>query len=142
MRAQDRPDDARMIVVFERQPYWEPELRRQFHDEPVPIRACRTLSDLEQMASDAADCVVVADLAERPADVLRWLSRRLINGRSLPVIIVTNPHTASLQWHASEAGAVAVVREDCGGRQLARLCRRQWNAPAERENLRSNGKPE
>ena len=121
-----------MILVFERQPYWEPELRRQFHDEPVLVRACRSLSDLEQVAADASGCVVVAELADRPAELLRWLARRLMNGRTLRVVVVTNPNTASLQWHASEVGATAFVSDDCGGRHMARLCRRQWARPAER----------
>jgi DNA-binding NtrC family response regulator len=130
VNVQARSDDSRMIVVFERQPFWEPELRRQFQDEEVPVRACRTLSDLEQTVGDGSGCVVVADLTERPADLLRWLSRRLMGGRSLPVIVVANRATETLRWHASEAGAVAVVSEDCGGRHLARLCRRQWGPPA------------
>jgi DNA-binding NtrC family response regulator len=130
VNAQAGADESRTIIVFERQPYWEPELRRQLHDHEASIRACRTLSDLEQMAGDGADCVVVADLAERPAELLRWLSRRLMYGRTLPVIFVTNMSTAAVRWYASEAGALAIVSEDCGGHHLARLCRRQWGLPA------------
>jgi hypothetical protein len=133
VNAQAGADERRTIAVFERQPFWEPELRRQFHDPHDPqvsVRACRTLGDLEQMTGGTSECVVVADLTERPAELLRWLSRRLMSGRPLPVIVVTNPATATLRWHASEAGAVAVVSEDCGGLHLARLCRRQWSLPA------------
>lgn len=128
MRGPTPPDVPRIVVVYERQPYWEPELRRQFEDDEVVVLACRTVSDLEQTTVQNGDCVVAADLADRPVDVLRWLSRRLINGRSLPVIVITSPGTASLLWHASEMGATAVVSDDCGGQYLARLCRRQWAA--------------
>lgn len=118
------------IVVFERQPCWEPELRRQFDQSEVTIRACRSPGDLEQL-TDAADAIVIANLPDAPAEVLRWLSRRLIGGRSLPVIVVTDQSTAALQWHVREAGATALVRDELGGHQMARLCRKLWAGNAQ-----------
>ena len=36
--------------MFEARPRWEPELQRQFTDEPVRVRGCRTWAELAVIA--------------------------------------------------------------------------------------------
>ena len=114
------------IAVYERQPFWEPELRRQFAEGDVAVRGCRTVSDLAHLTSGNPHLVAVVNLEDGTADLLRWLSQGLTRGRLVPTIAVAGPKAMTFQWHAREAGAVAVIESDMGGRQLARLCRQQW----------------
>jgi hypothetical protein len=115
------------IVVFERQPFWEPELRRQFADGGATVRGCRTVADLDHLTSGNPRLIAVVNLEDAAADLLRWLSRGLTTGRQVPTIAVAGPKSMPFQWHAREAGVVAVLSREIGGHQLARLCRKQWS---------------
>jgi len=118
--------DQRRIVVLEREPFWEPELKRQFSGAPVVVRGCR--KDLESLVSTAENCVAVIDASRDTAEVLRWSARRLTNRRCVPTVIVAEPDIMSFQWHAREAGVIAVVPHVISAHELARLCRKQWPA--------------
>lgn len=122
------------VVVFEREPYWEPELRRQFASGDVRVRACRSIRDLDLAVLHEGHSVAVVNLGDNTADLLRWMSRQLVDGRAIPIIVVGGLEQQSLEWYVKEAGAVAYVSEFFGGTAMARLCRKQWSS----EGLRSN----
>jgi hypothetical protein len=106
------------VAVFEERPWWAPELQRQFRDEPVAVRGCRSAADALR-----AD-VVVLQLGAAPADVLHSLARQMTAGSDRGVIIVAESGLSDLEWGVRELGADAFVGEQIAGEDLARLCRR------------------
>lgn len=135
------------IVVCERQPFWEPEMRRQFPQGSVIVRACRTLRDLESMvaglpADAVRSTVVILSLADAPSASIRWLSRQQAAGDFVPTLVVVDESLRFLEWHVREAGAVSVVSEFIGGHRLAGLVRKQWMStePSALTNLQGHEK--
>jgi hypothetical protein len=107
------------VAVFEERPWWAPELQRQFRDEPVAVRGCRSAADA--LRADVA----VLQLGAVPADVLHSLARRMTAGCDRGVIVVAESELSDLEWGIRELGADAFVGEQIAGEDLARLCRRQ-----------------
>lgn len=108
------------MVVFERQPFFAPELQRQFLGEDVAVRACRMAPDVDAGEADVA----VVHLDAAPRDVLQWLARRRVIGRDVPTIVVASEAMAEMEWPVRELGATSFVDEFVGGAHLARLCRK------------------
>jgi hypothetical protein len=113
------------IAVFERRPYWGPELLRQFFARNIQIRECRALSDLVPATNDFATAAILLDFASAPVDCLLWLGRQFREPLRLPVIACASTELADLEWTIREAGAIAFVGDEVSGRELARLCLRQ-----------------
>ncbi len=113
------PEPLASVAVFERRPWWTPELQRQFCDVPVAIRGCRSAADA--LRADVA----VLQLGAAPADVLHCLARRRTAGCDRGVIVVAESELSDLEWGVRELGADAFVGGQIAGEDLARLCRRQ-----------------
>ncbi|MCA9073764.1 MAG: hypothetical protein KDA93_01935 [Planctomycetaceae bacterium] len=118
---------TRHVIVFESQPFWEPELQRQFLDEDVIVGACRSVKDLESRLARQSYDVCVADLTADVTGLLRWLGVRLDQSGIVPVIVVAREEQQSLEWHVRELGAASFTNEYVTGKQLAAMCRKQWN---------------
>jgi hypothetical protein len=112
------PEPLASVAVFERRPWWTPELQRQFRDEPVAVRGCRSAADA--LRADVA----VLQLGAAPADVLHSIARRMTAGCVQGVVVVTKSELSDLEWGVRELGADAFVGEQVAGEDLARLCRR------------------
>ena len=120
-----QPDiPTKQVVVLERQPYWQPELERQFLHQELVVKSCRSVDDLDDLTRTETPTVAVVDLDVDPPGTLRWLARRLTAGPDVSTIVVVTEERHSLHWHIRELGAVAVVSEYLEGNRLARLCRK------------------
>lgn len=113
------------IVVFEKRPFWGPELQRQLVTRRVLVRECRAVNDLTLATNDFASALIVLDLDSAPVDCLSWLSQQSRALRPRPVIACASTDLSELEWTVREAGVIAFVRDDAAGRELARLCLRQ-----------------
>lgn len=117
-------NSARTIVVFESRPRWEPELQRQFRDESVRVRGCRTWSELSAFAFPPTAEVLIIDLPDDMTECLQWLSKLVAQPQTPTVIALSSPQAADLEWALRDAGAREVLIGDLSGEQLARICRR------------------
>ena len=120
----DSPDA--MIAVFEKRPYWGPELQRQFHETGVVVRECRSVRDLFPSIESIPSAMIVLDLEAGLDDCLDWLGNEVLHSpRSIPIIALGSATTVDLEWPLREAGVTAFISDIIQGNQLARLCRRQ-----------------
>ncbi|MEK6259363.1 MAG: hypothetical protein AABP62_12170 [Planctomycetota bacterium] len=113
------------IAVFEKRPFWGPELQRQLVARNVLIRECRALGDLIPATNDFAAALILLDIDSAPVDCLAWLSLQFREPLRRPVIACASTDLADLEWTVREAGAIGFVGDDASGRELARLCWRQ-----------------
>jgi hypothetical protein len=121
MSVPSQPDSAQIgsVAVFEERPWWAPELQRQFRDEPIAVRGCRSAADA--LRADVA----VLQLSAAPADVLHSLGRLTAAGIDRGLVVMATSDLADLEWGVRELGVDAFVTEQIAGEDLARLCRRQ-----------------
>ena len=123
---------VRLIVVFESRPRWEPELQRQFRQESVCVRSCRSWSELSSLVfptavsqparSPLADLAVI-DLAENAVECLQWLSKLTVSSRAPLITILCPSESAELEWPLREAGVREVLVGEVSGELVARNCR-------------------
>jgi DNA-binding response OmpR family regulator len=126
-------ESLRNIIVLESRSRWEPELQRQFVNEPVRVRGCRTIKELSSLtfpstiASNAeiAD-VVVLQISENAAAGLQWLTSLTTQPQAPSVIILCSSESAELEWTLRDAGAREVLIDENSGERLARCCRGIW----------------
>lgn len=113
------------IAIFEKQPYWGPELQRQFQHTETAIRECRSLRDLSVTTQSVQDVVWVIDLEAGLEQSLEWLANDVAQlSFTVPIIVIGSPASAELEWILREAGVTAFLPELVTGEDLARLCRR------------------
>lgn len=117
-------NSVRTIVVFESRPRWEPELQRQFRNESVRVRGCRTFSELSSFAFPPIAEVLVIDLPEDLTECLQWLSKLVAPPKAPSVIVMCSSEAADLEWTLRDVGVREVLSGDLSGEQLARTCRR------------------
>ncbi len=113
------------VAVFEKRPFWGPELQRQLVSRQVLVQECRSVQDLAAATNDFTQALIVLDLDSAPADCLSWLSRRLRIHPARPVIVCASADFADLEWTVREAGTIGFVSDEVTGADLARLCLRQ-----------------
>ncbi len=116
----------RRLIIFEAEPYWQPELQRRFLRESVEVAACRSIGDLEIRVSTGPFDGVVLDLAADVSGSLHWLSRLGDRGGTVSVIVVAAADHAEWEWPIRELGATAFVDEFTGGSRMAAVCRKVW----------------
>ena len=115
------------IVVFEKEPRWAPELKRQFLGDDVVVRACRSVRDIESKSRTVEETVIVLDLEAEPANCLQFLGQSLGDPAQPPVIVIGSSRVLELEWPVRELGAVEFFADSVLGEDLAKLCRRQWS---------------
>ncbi len=111
---------AATILVLEREPYWTPELQRQFLTTDVKVRGCRKWSELSAAIQSDPSGLSVIDLADFAADCLTGLAAI----HSSRLIVISSPQYAELEFALRDAGAAAFFPDLPTGEQLARCCRR------------------
>ena len=109
--------------MFEKRPYWGPELKRQYSDQPILVRECRSVHDLSPI-SEVAETVLVLTLDAAPHDCLIWLANHFQNHQKSPVVVISPVELADLEWPVREAGVAAFVSDEIAGHRLANVCRR------------------
>jgi len=115
---------APAVIVFEKVPHWEAELKRRLADHRLLVRPCRTCRDVLTLAGQAAASVVVIDFDAGAAEGLRILEGLLkFRLASWPIVIGTHDGDP-LEWAARDLGAAAFVSGSIGGEGLADICRR------------------
>ena len=119
----DRP----CIVVFEKEPCWAPELKRQFLGDDVVVRGCRSVSDIASKSESGEETVIVLDLQAGPANCLQFLGQSMSDPAQPPVIVIGSSRVLELEWPVRELGAMEFVPDSVLGEDLAKLCRRQWS---------------
>ena len=115
------------IVVFEKEPRWAPELKRQFLGDDVVVRGCRSVGDIASKSESAEETVIVLDLEAEPAKCLQFLGQSMGDPAQPPVIVIGSSRILELEWPVRELGAVEFVTDSVLGEDLAKLCRRQWS---------------
>jgi hypothetical protein len=118
------PDFAPALIVFEKAPRWESELKRRFAASEVLVRPCRDVPDALALCRQARGSVVVAELCDRPADVLRLLESLWRKRVEAAPVVIAPTELADLEWPARESGAAAFVTDRVGGAALSDICRR------------------
>ena len=114
-----------VIAVFERQPYWGPELQRQFQSTNVAVRECRSVRDLLPAIDGSLKALIVIDFDAAIEDCIVWLGTEVVkHSVRIPIVAIGSAATAELEWRLREAGVTAFLPDLVAGCDLARLCRR------------------
>lgn len=114
------------IVVLEPAPRWVPELQRQFVDESVTVRACRSAADFREritLSQTGTPFIAIIDLGvglSTGLTLVAWLDTQDAAG----TVAIGNDHAITLEPSLRELGATAVHAESLQGSRLAEECRR------------------
>jgi len=114
---------APAVIVFEKTPRWEAELKRRLADGTLRVRPCRSSAHALELCRQAPGSALVVDLAAGSAEVLQLLEALLRERLPVRPIIMGSAETAELEWPARELGATAYVTDRIGGDALAEICR-------------------
>lgn len=137
MKPQSDARSSFVIAVFERAPFWGPELQRQFEQSSVEVRECRVVVDLLPAINEFSSPLIILDLESGLEECLAWLRAELrIHPHPCSVIACGPATSTELAWVLREAGVTAVLAEFVSGEKLARLCRRQLGLPLSTERVR------
>ena len=128
------PRLAAAIIVLEKSPRWEAELKRRFDPHELLVRPCRTVRDVKDLSSKAPGSVVVADLSIGPADVLRLLETLLQQRSGCHPIVIGAADASPLEWPARDLGAQVWDTDRVTGAELSEHCRRLLNRSPVRIN--------
>jgi ActR/RegA family two-component response regulator len=115
---------APAVLVLEKTPRWESELKRRIAGPDLLVRPCRSAADVLNLCQQVPGSVVVIDFTAGAADGLRLLERLDRQRRHALRIVVATTAQLDLEWPARELGAAAFVTDTIGGAALARLCLR------------------
>ena len=111
--------DLTRIAVWERKPYWVPELQRTLDCATLKISACRAEIDVEdRLASQFGQLVVVS----QPEGVIPWRSMTTWIRRGVRVHLVLDRSRIQLRWCFSELGAASVFDFAQAQLSLAKTC--------------------
>lgn len=111
------------IAVFERTPYWAPELQRQFAGRALTVRPCRSVADLQAFIAASHPQIVLLDFEAAPEDCLAWLRRRGLSPSAPAILVAGSSRSSDLEWTLRELGSVEFLSEALSGDELARRCR-------------------
>jgi len=75
------------IVVFEKRPRWEAELKRELLGGGMRVRAVRTTGTVLPLLREMPGSVVVVDFDAAPADCLRLIGTLSETSSALPIAI-------------------------------------------------------
>jgi DNA-binding NtrC family response regulator len=115
---------APVLLLFEKSPRWEAELKRRFHVGQVLVRPCRSAADVIVLARQAPGSVVVLDFTAGAAEGLQLLEALFgLRVTVFPVVLASRA-TQDLDWPARELGAADFIIDPISGDALAEICRR------------------
>lgn len=124
MDGESRSRFAPAVVVYEREPRFEPDLKRLLASRELLVRPCRSTNDVIALCGRMPGSVLVIDLEVSAAEVLRLLERLTLGRLGARPVVVAGPGFGSLEWAFREAGAVDVVPTTIPSGELARQCLR------------------
>lgn len=107
------------VLVLENEPFWLPELQRQFQAEPVTIEAIAV--DEVAMKDDSVVVAVAEILLQQGA---REFFAAQPGAVGTPLVAIAGRSVQRWEWLLRELGAVSVIDQFTRGEQLAMLCRR------------------
>lgn len=114
------------VIVLEKQARWAPELRRQFHDQAVAVRACRDVVSLRERINLAQtsrkECVAVLDPAGWPGECLPVIS--WLRSLDVPVTVVGGEGIELLEPSLRELGVTTLLLPPIAGHEIGAACRR------------------
>jgi hypothetical protein len=115
---------APSLIIYEKKPCWESELKRRLPEQKLLIRPYRSAPDVLSLGRRAPGSVVVADLAVGAAEVLRLLRGLSMMPAALFPVVIGSVEMADLEWPVRDLGAVAFLTDRMHGNVLADVCRR------------------
>jgi DNA-binding NtrC family response regulator len=115
---------APAVIVFEKAPRWEAELKRRLADRQLLVRPCRTLVDVLSLAGQAPGSIVVIDFAAGLVEGLRILAGLLRERLAVWPVVIGTPEANDLEWSARDLGAADYLGDPLTGERLAEICRR------------------
>lgn len=110
-----------LIAVFEREPWWRPELMRQFANDPVAIRQVAHIEPLRTEASGFDRIVGLCDVRGRPTEALSQLMRWTKAFPGCPFLIIGSEALAELEWTLRDLGATHLLTHAVRGGSLRLL---------------------
>lgn len=108
--------------MLEREPYWAPELRRQFIAEEVSVRHCTSATGVQARCD-----LLVADVSGLPSDCIAIFR----HPRTFFSILIGSEGDRELESPLREAGASSFISEPLSGEELARRIRKVWSLRSE-----------
>lgn len=112
------------ILVFEKRPRWESELKRQLAGRRLNVRPCRSGADVRNLIDKMPGSVLVLDLAAGPEECLRLVGHASQMRQGGQAIVIGSADFAELEWPLRELGAATFLLPTTPGRQLAAYCAR------------------
>lgn len=113
------------VLVYEKSQRWEPELKRQFPNKEVSVRAVRSLAAAESLVDASPGSLLLMDLSVGAAECLRFAMRAWERAIPVRILLIGSSGTSGLEWAARELGVDHFLSTPIRGDELARLCRRQ-----------------
>ena len=115
---------APAILVYEKRPRWEAELKRSLVGKRTLVRPCRSVADLLALCRAMPGSVAVIDIEVGGGTVLHALDQAQRERLALFPIVIAPDYADDLEWPLRELGIVALLpdRAPCG--ELSRACRR------------------
>jgi DNA-binding NtrC family response regulator len=120
---------APAVIVFEKSPKWESELKRRMGGRQLLVRPCRSGADVVNLCRQTPGSVVVIDLSSVAAEGWRLLEGLAQSQFRVFPVAISGRDTAEMEWLARELGAVDFVFDTIGGGVLADICRRVLSGP-------------
>jgi DNA-binding NtrC family response regulator len=115
---------APAVIVFEKSPKWEADLKRRLDVRKLLMRPCRSAADVVNLCRQSPGSVVVIDLESVGVEGWRLLGDLAERRLSVVPVAISPRESEELEWMARELGAVDFVSDTIGGAALAELCRR------------------
>lgn len=122
------PHLAPAILVFEKRPRWEAELKRSLAPEATLVRPCRSAADLINLGRSMPGSVAVIDLDVGIRPALHCLEQALLSRLGVLPLVVSTPDARQFEWTFRELGALTVLPDTIRGDELAAMCRRMLAA--------------
>jgi DNA-binding NtrC family response regulator len=129
---------APAVIVLERRPCWESELKRRLSPEGILVRPCRALSDLLHMVRQMPGSAAVIDLGTEPSSGLSMLQNLVATRLPVSPVVIAAESDRDIEWAARELGAVGFFSESVSGDELAGICRRLLSPDAARRSENSS----
>jgi hypothetical protein len=119
---------APSVIVFEKSPRWESELKRRLGGCRLLVRPCRSAPDVVSLSRLAPGSVVVIDV--NSVEIEGWRLLGDLAQRRIPAfrIAIGPRETRNLEWLARELGAAGFFADAVTGEALADLCCRVISA--------------
>lgn len=115
---------SKTILVCEPEPYWTPELQRQFLGSQIAVRGCRKWSEMTELSRSCEGAVRLVDFPAVAADCLAGMAGEIFRADHPPLLLLIDAGTEELEWTLRDGGADAVLSDRIAAKDLVQICRR------------------